>query len=68
MPAKALMVINMLNDVIEESGALYCGESSRAIVAFIRQRLNASRTNKELRIYLQDAHDKNDKEVAKVLL
>ncbi|MEW6671535.1 MAG: isochorismatase family cysteine hydrolase [Thermodesulfobacteriota bacterium] len=65
MPSKALIIVDMLNDFIDEKGALYCGETAREIVPFIRQRLDAYRKNKELVIYLQDAHDRNDKEFEK---
>lgn len=65
MPSKALIIVDMLNDFIDEKGALYCGEAARDIVPFIRQRLDASRKNKDLVVYLQDAHDRDDKEFEK---
>lgn len=65
MPSKALIIVDMLNDFIDEKGALYCGEAAREIVAFIRQRLAAYRKNKDLVVYLQDSHDRNDKEFEK---
>ncbi|MDF1594034.1 MAG: cysteine hydrolase [Desulfobacterales bacterium] len=65
MPSKALIVVDMLNDFVDEKGALYCGETAREIVPFIGQRLDAYRKRKDLVIYLQDAHDRNDKEFEK---
>ena len=65
MPSKALIIVDMLNDFVEEKGALYCGETARDIVPFIRKRLETFRNNKDLVIYLQDAHDRNDKEFEK---
>jgi len=65
MPSKALIIVDMLNDFIDEKGALDCGESAREIVPFIAQRLAAFRKNKDLVVYLQDAHDRNDKEFEK---
>ena len=65
MPSKGLIVVDMLNDFVDEGGALYCGETAREIVPFIRQRLDTYRKNKNLVIYLQDAHDRNDKEFEK---
>jgi nicotinamidase/pyrazinamidase len=65
MPSKVLIIVDMLNDFIDEKGALYCGESAREIVAFIGQRLAAFRKNRDLVVYLQDAHDRNDKEFEK---
>jgi len=62
MPSKALIVVDMLNDFLDEKGTLYCGQSAREIVPFIRQRLESCRKNKDLIIYLQDSHDRSDKE------
>jgi len=65
MLSKALLIVDMLNDFIDEKGALDCGETAREIVPFIQQRLAAFRKNKDLVIYLQDSHDRNDKEFEK---
>ena len=65
MPSKALIIVDMLNDFIDEKGALYCGETAREIVLFIGQRLDTFRKNKNFVIYLQDSHDRNDKEFEK---
>ncbi len=62
MPEKALIVVDMLNDFIDEKGALYCGPSARAIIPFIRGRLQAFRKNEDPVIYLQDSHQQNDRE------
>lgn len=65
MPSTALIIVDMLNDFVDEKGALYCGETAREIVPFIGQRLDTFRMNKDLVIYLQDSHDRNDKEFEK---
>ena len=65
MTSKAIIVVDMLNDFVDEKGALYCGAAAREIIPFIGQRLDAFRKNKDLVIYLQDAHDRNDKEFEK---
>ena len=62
MAGNLLIVIDMLNDFIDERGALYCGESARAIVPFIQKRIDTYRRNGEPVIYLQDSHDRDDKE------
>ena len=62
MSKKALIIIDMLNDFIEEKGALYCGQNARAIIPFIQQRLRLYRKNNDPIFYLQDSHDKDDKE------
>jgi nicotinamidase/pyrazinamidase len=62
MPKKALIIVDMLNDFIDKNGALYCGDTARSIIPFIQERLEAFRNHGDLVIYLQDSHDKNDKE------
>ena len=65
MPKKALIIVDMLNDFVDEKGALYCGDTARSIVPFIQERLKAYRNRKDLVIYLQDSHDEDDKEFEK---
>jgi len=65
MQKKALIIVDMLNDFVSENGSLYCGESSRRIIPFIQQRLNAHRQQANLIIFLQDTHERDDKEFKK---
>lgn len=65
MTQKALIVVDMLNDFIDEKGALYCGAQAKAIIPFIRDRLETFRKNGDLVIFLQDSHDENDLEFTK---
>ncbi len=62
MSEKALIIVDMLNDFIDEKGTLYCGKEARSIVPFIQEQLKDFRNHKELVIYLQDSHDENDRE------
>ena len=62
MSKKALIIVDMLNDFVDEAGALYCGETARAIVPFVKERLLTSRRNGDLVIFLKDSHDESDKE------
>jgi nicotinamidase-related amidase len=62
MSKRVLIVVDMLNDFIQEEGALSCGETARKIVPFIEQRLADYRRNGDAVIYLQDAHAPDDKE------
>ena len=62
MSKKALIIVDMLNDFINNNGALYCGDTARSIIPFIQEKLEAFRNRGDLVIYLQDSHDKNDKE------
>lgn len=61
----ALIVVDMLNDFIDEKGALYCGQSARDIISFVRLRLEAHRRAGSLVVYLNDAHAKVDREFEK---
>ena len=65
MSNKALIIVDMLNDFIDEKGSLYCGETAREIIPLIQERLQAYREQGGLVIYLQDSHDENDKEFEK---
>jgi nicotinamidase/pyrazinamidase len=65
MPKKALIIVDMLNDFVDEKGALYCGDTARLIIPFIHERLMVYRNRKNLVIYLKDAHDEDDKEFEK---
>jgi len=65
MPKKALIIVDMLNDFVDEKGALYCGDTARSIIPFIQKTLLSYRNRKDLVIYLQDSHDEDDKEFEK---
>jgi nicotinamidase-related amidase len=65
MLTKVLIIVDMLNDFIDEKGALYCGDTARRIVPFIRQKVDAYEENGDLVVYLQDAHDEDDREFEK---
>jgi len=65
MSNKALIVVDMLNDFIDEKGALFCGKTARDIIPFVRQKIENYRNRKDTVIFLQDAHDENDAEFEK---
>jgi nicotinamidase-related amidase len=65
MSKKALIIVDMLNDFVDEKGALYCGDTARSIIPFIQERLTSYRNRKDLVIYLQDSHDEDDREFEK---
>lgn len=62
MTNRILIIVDMLNDFIDEKGALYCGPQSRSIIAPISERLQIFRQRGDLTIFMQDAHEKNDVE------
>jgi len=65
MKKKTLIIVDMLNDFVEEKGALYCGPDSRRIIPYIAERLALCRKQGGQVIFLQDAHDEDDLEFEK---
>ena len=59
---KALIVVDMLKDFIDEDGALYCGESARKIIPFIQERIKEVRKEAGVIIFLKDTHKEDDLE------
>ena len=62
MPAKALVIVDMLNDFIDPRGALYCGTDGQAVVPVIGEWLDRARREGDLVLYLQDSHPEDDRE------
>lgn len=62
MSYRALIVVDMLNDFVDEKGALYCGPSARNIIPFIKTRIGDYRKTGDAVIYIQDSHLEDDKE------
>lgn len=65
MKKNMFIIVDMLNDFIDPQGALFCGDSVKPIVPFIKERLNAYRRQNGTVIYLKDAHRPDDKEFEK---
>lgn len=59
---RALLVIDMLNDFIEEKGSLFVGESARNIILFIKQKIEEFRKETCPVIFICDSHEKDDRE------
>jgi nicotinamidase/pyrazinamidase len=62
---KALIVVDMLNDFIEEKGALFCGKGAKRAVPYIRSLIDSYRRDNGVIIYVCDSHSKNDKEFSR---
>lgn len=62
MSRKALIVVDMLRDFLEEDGALYCGEKARAIIPFVSETLENMRKEGAVIIFVRDAHKEDDVE------
>ena len=59
---KALLVIDMLKDFIDEGGALETGRDGREIVPFVREKIEEYRDLAYPIIYICDNHERDDKE------
>ncbi|MEG3067926.1 MAG: hypothetical protein RQM95_06820 [Syntrophaceticus schinkii] len=46
MPKKALLIIDMLNDFVQEGGALYTGEAGHRVIPVISKVLKRARAEK----------------------
>ncbi len=58
---KVLIVVDMLNDFVHGEGALFF-ESGASIIPAVKKRIAAHRAIGSKIIYINDAHDKDDKE------
>ena len=59
---KALLVIDMLKDFIDEGGALETGLAGRNIVPFVKEKIDEFRKLGYPIIFISDNHEVNDKE------
>lgn len=59
---KALLVIDMLNDFVDEKGVLYVGAAGRRIIENVKQRVNAARKAGDEVIFICDRHAPDDAE------
>ncbi len=62
MGKRALVVIDMLVDFVEEGGALYCGPDAREIIPRVREELDRARAQGDPVIYVCDRHRPDDLE------
>jgi nicotinamidase-related amidase len=63
--AKALIIVDMLNDFIKPDGALYIGPTGDAVIEPILKRLEDAYMTGDLVIFLRDAHEEDDLEFAR---
>lgn len=59
---KALLVIDMLKDFIDEGGALETGPAGRNIVPFVKEKIKEFRASGDKIVYICDNHEIDDKE------
>lgn len=59
---KTLLIIDMLKDFVEKSGALYCGDEARRIIPFVKQKIEEFRRSGDLVIFVKDSHREDDPE------
>ena len=59
---KALLVIDMLNDFIDKSGSMQCGDAGREIIPFIKDQISCFHKNSDKVFFVCDNHNEDDKE------
>ena len=59
---KSLFIIDMLKDFINKDGALYCGDQSRKIIPFVKEKIEEFHQRGDLVIFVCDSHDEDDLE------
>ena len=59
---KALLVIDMLYDFVNENGALFCGPEAKKIVPFIKSKIEEYHRKGNKVIFICDSHTKDDSE------
>ncbi len=59
---KALLVIDMLEDFIDQEGALYVGPSGEELIPFINQKVQEFRQDGAPIIFICDSHEEDDSE------
>ena len=62
MSKKALLVIDMLHDFMDPSGALYCGDEARRIIPVVKELIEEHRRSDSVLAFPCDAHKPDDKE------
>ena len=60
--ARALLVIDMLNDFVDPAGSLYVGPTAPAIIERVHQEIIAFQQAGDLVIYICDQHRSDDQE------
>ena len=59
---RALIVVDMLVGFLEEGKPLYCGEDARAIIPFVKDKVDEFVTSGEPVIFVKDSHAPDDAE------
>ncbi|MGQ9470417.1 MAG: cysteine hydrolase family protein [Candidatus Aminicenantales bacterium] len=59
---RALLVIDMLRDFLEQEGSLFCGQKARRIIPFVVDKINSFYQAGEPVIFIRDSHDPKDNE------
>lgn len=60
--ARALLVVDMLNDFVDPAGSLYVGPTAPTIIERVNQEITAFRQAGDLVIYICDQHRPDDQE------
>jgi len=61
---KALLVIDMLKDFIDDDGVLTTGEAGKGLIGFIKEKIDEFRAQGDPVVFVCDNHEPDDKEFA----
>ena len=63
---KALLVIDMLKDFIDDDGVLTTGEAGKRLIGFIKEKIDEFRAQGDPVVFVCDNHEPDDKEFAMI--
>lgn len=59
---RVLFVIDMIKAFLQEERSLYCGEKARALIPFVRRRIEEFNARREFVFFICDRHRSDDEE------
>ena len=59
---KALLVVDMLKDFLNKDGTLYCGDTSRKAIPFVKEKIEEFHKDGDLVVFICDSHKEDDLE------
>jgi len=59
---KALLVVDMLKDFLNKDGTLYCGDTPRKSIPFVKEKIEEFHKDGDLVVFICDSHKEDDLE------
>lgn len=59
---EALLVVDMLKDFLNKNGALYCGNTPRKSIPFVKEKIEEFHKDGDLVVFICDSHKEDDLE------